>query len=413
MTKKLINQERAERILDRENIDGLIATAPINFYYVSGYWGLYNTPLGFDACYFSVMPKDNNKPPGIILPALEVRRLETMGKPWIENIFLYSAKGDGELFDDDAPKGQDYPGWPVDPKASLNSLEEKWKSIIHEFRDSYSENSIQALIRAIKAADLDGKRVLIDDLRIEKWLSEELGISVECIFKPQLFNEIRMVKTNNEIEIMREAAIINEQSMLAAIDFMSEGVTWEELENFYMSEMAKRGGRGVYMMCGVGELPNGVCREGEPIMFDALGQYERYHGDFGRCAVIGDPSQLHIERHQAILEGWEKAKEFLKPGSTYDQISDEVGGHIRSLGFDSFRNPVVHGLGLEHTDDPKNFGTQPGVKISQSLEKNMVINIDMPFTEIGWGSVHMEDTILITDDGFERLSSADFDLRST
>ena len=115
---------------------------------------------------------------------------------------------------------------------------------------------------------MDGKRVLIDDLRIEKWLSEELGISVECIFKPQLFNEIRMVKTNNEIEIMREAAIINEQSMLAAIDFMSEGVTWEELENFYMSEMAKRGGRGVYMMCGVGELPNGACREGEPIMFD-------------------------------------------------------------------------------------------------------------------------------------------------
>ena len=118
MTKKLINQERAERILDRENIDGLIATAPINFYYVSGYWGLYNTPLGFDACYFSVMPKDSNKSPGIILPALEVRRLETMGKPWIENIFLYSAKGDGELFNDDAPKGQDYPGWPVDPKAS-------------------------------------------------------------------------------------------------------------------------------------------------------------------------------------------------------------------------------------------------------------------------------------------------------
>ena len=359
------------------------------------------------------MPKDNTKSSGIVIPALEVRRLETMGKPWIENIFLYSAKGDGELFDDDFPKGQDYKGWPVDPSATLNPLEEKWKSIIHEYRDSYSENSIQALIRAIKSADLDGKKVLIDDLRIEKWLSEEKGVDIDCIFRPELFNEIRMVKTENEIEIMREAAIINEQSMLAAIDFMSEGATWEELENFYMSEMAKRGGRGVYMMCGVGELPNGVCEKGEPIMFDALGQYKRYHGDFGRCAVIGNPSQLHIERHQAILEGWEKAKEFLKPGTTYDEISEEVGNHIRSLGFDSFRNPVVHGLGLEHTDDPKNFGTQPGVKISQTLEKNMVINIDMPFTEIGWGSVHMEDTILITDDGFERLSSADFDLRSS
>lgn len=412
MSNKLINQSRAEKILDREKLDGLVVASPINFYYVSGYWGLYNTPLGFDGCYFSVLPKDNSNEPGMVLPALEVRRLETFGKPWIDNMFLYSSKGDGEFFDENFPKGQDYQGWPVDPNAALNPLEEKWKSIIKEFANSYSENSIQALIRAIKGAGLDHKKVLIDDLRIEKWLSEDSSINVECIFRPELFNEIRMVKTQNEIEIMREAAIINEESMLAAIDYMSEGVTWKELENFYMAEMARRGGRGVYMMCGVGELPNGICKTGEPIMFDALGQYNRYHGDFGRCAVIGQPSQLHIERHQAILEGWEKAKEFLKPGSTYDQISEEVGNYIRSLGFQSFRNPIVHGLGLEHTDDPKIIGTQPGVKISQHLEKGMVINIDMPFTEIGWGSVHMEDTILITTDGFERLSSADFNLRS-
>ena len=108
MTKKLLNQKRAERILERENIDGLVVTSPINFYYVTGYWGLYYTPLGFDACYFSVMPKDNSKAPGMVLPALEIRRLETMGKPWIDNIVSYSSKGDGELFDDDFPKGQDY-----------------------------------------------------------------------------------------------------------------------------------------------------------------------------------------------------------------------------------------------------------------------------------------------------------------
>ena len=117
MTKKLLNQKRAERILERENIDGLVVTSPINFYYVTGYWGLYYTPLGFDACYFSVMPKDNSKAPGMVLPALEIRRLETMGKPWIDNIVSYSSKGDGELFDNDFPID------PVPPKTNIFLLD--------------------------------------------------------------------------------------------------------------------------------------------------------------------------------------------------------------------------------------------------------------------------------------------------
>ena len=43
-----------------------------------------------------------------------------------------------------------------------------------------------------------------------------------------------------------------------------------------------------------------------------------------------------------------------------------------------------------------------------TLEAGMVLNIDMPFTEIGWGSVHIEDTVHITDAGFESLTSDDF-----
>jgi len=42
---------------------------------------------------------------------------------------------------------------------------------------------------------------------------------------------------------------------------------------------------------------------------------------------------------------------------------------------------------------------------------NMVVNIDMPHTEIGWGSIHMEDTVLITTYGFERLSETDLSIR--
>jgi Xaa-Pro aminopeptidase len=45
------------------------------------------------------------------------------------------------------------------------------------------------------------------------------------------------------------------------------------------------------------------------------------------------------------------------------------------------------------------------------LEPGMVINVDMPYTEIGWGSLHLEDTVLVTDGGHELLTTADLDLR--
>ena len=45
------------------------------------------------------------------------------------------------------------------------------------------------------------------------------------------------------------------------------------------------------------------------------------------------------------------------------------------------------------------------------LEKNMVINIENPFYSIGFGAAQVEDTILVTDDGFEMLSTSDRELR--
>ena len=56
-------------------------------------------------------------------------------------------------------------------------------------------------------------------------------------------------------------------------------------------------------------------------------------------------------------------------------------------------------------------GVQPQDKPDQTLVAGMVVNVDMPHTEIGWGSVHMEDTVVITDDGCERLTTADFSMR--
>jgi Xaa-Pro aminopeptidase len=406
----LLNRSRATEVLERENLDGLIAQLPINVYYLTNYWGLFNTAGGYDAAYFAVLPHDEQQPAALIIPALETRRIETRGT-WVPNLFGHSSPEAGAVLADGTAKGADYRGWPTREGASLGELERRWVAIIDQLGKDMAADAFWAVARAVKAAGLEKARIATDDPRLAGWLSACGLDQIVCEYRVDLFNEIRLVKTPDELDLMRKAALYNEASLLTAADAMTDGITWHELENIYMISMAQQGARGVYLNCGVGELPGGHIRRGEPVMFDALGQYEHYLGDFGRCAVLGEPSVEHRQRHQAICTGWEVAQEYLKPGIRYSELSAAVGAAVRREGFNSFRNPIVHSLGLEHTDDPKAPGVQPQDKPDQTLLKGMVVNVDMPHTEIGWGSVHMEDTVVIIDDGCERLASADFSLR--
>ena len=40
----------------------------------------------------------------------------------------------------------------------------------------------------------------------------------------------------------------------------------------------------------------------------------------------------------------------------------------------------------------------------------MTVNVDMPYHELGWGAMHLEDTILVTADGCDALTSQNTDL---
>jgi Xaa-Pro dipeptidase len=417
---KLLNQDRAMELMAREGLDALVAVLPVNSFYLSSYWGLFNTPRGYDGSYLAVLPRDASAPAALVVPALEIRRLETektLGRgTWVENIYAYTSPADEvdvalKNLADGTPKGLDYTGWPVAEGADYTPLEQSWQQITNKLGSAMSPNAFWALSRALKAAGLEQARLATDDPRLSGWLQECGMDQVAVEYMPQLFNEIRLVKTDAEIELLRQAAHINEMSLLVTADSMQAGSTWDELENMYMMTMAQQGGRGVYLMCGVGELPAGKVRQNEPVFFDALGEYQHYHGDFGRCVVAGEPDAAHRKRHAHLLAGWEVAQEMLRPGVSYSELGRAVGDAVRKAGLRHFRDPVVHSVGLEHTDDPKAFGVQPQTKPDQVLQPNMVVNVDMPHTEIGWGSVHMEDTVRITTYGFERLSETDLSIR--
>jgi len=61
-----------------------------------------------------------------------------------------------------------------------------------------------------------------------------------------------------------------------------------------------------------------------------------------------------------------------------------------------------HGLGIECNEMPVISKTG-----EDELLEGMVVNVDIPILELGWGGIQLEDTILVTSDGFELLTRTD------
>ena len=103
------------------------------------------------------------------------------------------------------------------------------------------------------------------------------------------------------------------------------------------------------------------------------------------------------------------ALEMIKPGVTGAEIFAAAVKAVRQTGIPHYgRQHVGHGLGLGLSgyDQPL---LAPGDHTP--LEAGMVICVETPYYELGWGSVQIEDMIVVTEDGHRRLTTMSRDLQ--
>ncbi|MEQ9123306.1 MAG: hypothetical protein RIM80_12155, partial [Alphaproteobacteria bacterium] len=157
----------------------------------------------------------------------------------------------------DEPPAAPYVGWPTRAGAALSPLAATWSARRDEYGTKVAASPAWALRRALKEAGLSKGRIGTDDLRLTGWMAAMGLEALEPVDAVNVLREIRIVKTEAEIDIMRTGAQANEAACLAAIDAMSEGATWPDLTTVYATEMAKRGARMRYLNTYLGGLPHG------------------------------------------------------------------------------------------------------------------------------------------------------------
>ena len=407
----LLNKSRAYDVMERHGLDGLVATNRHNIYYLTDFWG-YEMRGERTFTNYAVLPRAAEMPAAVVMQMTEYAG-SLASPPWVPNVVGFSGRisptasnigGRDELADNPLSVHTLAEG------AVLTPYEEKLAAAVPTRMVGTPD---QGLKRALEDAGLANATIGADDPRIIGWMNS-LGLKgLTGVDATNIFREIRMVKSDAEVDLLRQAGQLNERAAETAINAMREGATWDELIMAYKLEMTRGGGHGIYILIGgTTGLRHGHMVKGEATMLDALGTFSHYHGDLGRTIVLGEATEKITERNRAMQAGWQAASERLKPGVRAADVVGYVMDVVHREGFPAFNYAVAHTVGLEHTDHPLPLSAAlTGEGSDFVLEENMVFNFDMPFQEYGWGSMHIEDTMCITADGFETLTSGHTDLR--
>jgi methionyl aminopeptidase len=246
-----------------------------------------------------------------------------------------------------------------------------------------------------------------------------------------------ILKSDDEIAIMREAGRIVAQTLQVLVDELRPGMVVKELDKIVRREFAKHDVVPTFL--GYHGYPATVCvsvneeivhgipgkrviQEGDIVSLDLGCTYKGFVADSARTVIVGEPKTAVAEKlvnvtKEALDAGIAQAK----AGNKMGDISHAIQTHIESHGFGVVREYVGHGVGRDMHEEPQvpNFGPADRGPV---LKKGMVLALEPMVTVGDWrtrqladnwtvvtadGSLaaHFEHTIAITDNGAQVLTS--------
>ena len=405
----LMNLEQAYRVLEEEQLDGLVLGDPINVFHLTGYWGSL-AKMGYPAPAYALLSKDQEQDPGLVMSQFLYYYTFSDGHfNFPLQTYLYTG-WDKRLQKDDVSGriGSEPPAsspfiFEDKGEVPLRQIEVHRRSTLSAALSDrrLSADAGWALVNAVRDMGLDRGRIGVDHLVINA-IFETWGLKAVPVPADRPIRRIRAIKSPREIELMRFSAQANAEAALAAARAARAGATYQELRATFYAEAAKRGNLGVFMQVDTigAETGDGEFREGQAFQIDCVSQGFHYHGDYGRTVFLGEPARSMRYATDGIALAWDAVREALKPGLRYSEIREIGRQALKKAGYDLDVAFTPHSVGLIHTDDPGRADSPFYIKEDVVLAQNMIISVDFPVRNVGLGgSAHLEDLTLITADG--------------
>jgi Xaa-Pro aminopeptidase len=228
----------------------------------------------------------------------------------------------------------------------------------------------------------------------------------------EVLEELRATKTPEELDQLRKAATAIVDSMVATFHWLREGMIETDIVEHLRMEETSRGLDYGFTLIATGPTfgrgpSSRRIRNGEIVSIDTGGQWHGYLADMARMGVLGEPTALMKELLDEVSAVQAAARIPIKAGVLGGTIYDSTLKALEACPHRADMHFVAHGMGLIPHEAPRLTPTgpipYPDKHARRPLETGMVLSIETSLKHPDVGFVKLEDTVVVTDSGWEAL----------
>nr|WP_245694936.1 Xaa-Pro peptidase family protein [Streptomyces antibioticus] len=225
-----------------------------------------------------------------------------------------------------------------------------------------------------------------------------------------VLNDLRIRKAPDEAEALRRAGAAIDRVHSRMGEWLRAGRTEREVGRDIADAIVAEGHvRADFVIVAAGpnsasphhEVSDRVIRPGDPVVVDIGGTTEDgYCSDCTRTYVVGEPPADFLRLHEVLLVAQRLQTDAVRPGITAGEL-DAIGrDFIADAGYGSyFIHRTGHGIGLEGHEEPYIVTGSDLV-----LEPGMAFSVEPGIYLPGRFGARIEDIVICTEDGGERLN---------
>lgn len=235
-------------------------------------------------------------------------------------------------------------------------------------------------------------------------------------FAQNIIEEQRIVKDDEEIGHIKQAAYIADKAFEHVLHYIKPGVKEKEIALELEFFMKKQGAShlsfdsivasGAHSSKPHATASDKVIENGDLLTLDFGCVINGYCSDMTRTLAIGNASSEQKEVYEVVKRAQQEALDMIKASmktSNVDQIARNI---IETAGYgEYFGHGLGHGVGLEVHELPR---LSPSYDIE--LKKNMVVTVEPGIYLPQKFGVRIEDLVVVLDDGIQNLTSSQKEL---